>query len=255
MANEVVQILINEFGLKMSRSMRRAIDNHQHWVNSNRHPNLHNNSVLHQEMELDPEKRFINEAKTTRGRKGKRAFALSALKRYKSIPQASTGDQLGFIMKHINMDLGAVMDGYKITKKIGKRDVPNYAVLKLGQPYIAIESINSPYSYQGQPITTRLRIIIPRVISPRGTNVYGDEIMIEEPGYKSFLEKEGWRCFLSKFYDVDKPKGAGGKLTYLEDPSITLVHLPTLLNASDRPFPFLINWTLDSRSIVERFCE
>jgi hypothetical protein len=250
MAQDIVQILVEKFGLKMSRNMERQINNHKEWFQQ--HTSV---TATDQQQALildDPAARFIAEAKTTRGRKGKRAFALRSLKRY-ATPPSSTGERLAHIMKHINIDLGHVMDAYHITKKIGKRDVPNYGVLALGQPYVAIETYSGGrYSYGGSE-HSRLRIIIPRVISPRGTNVYGDEITIEEPGYKSFVEKEGWRCYLSKFYDVDKPKGAGGKLTYLEDPAITLVHLPTLLNASDRPFPFLINWTLDSKSIAERF--
>jgi len=250
MAHEVVQILIEEFGLKMSRNMERHINNQRDWIirNPNHTPDKHMLAALVD----DPLKIFISEGKTTRGRKGKRAFALSSLKKY-APPPSSLGERLGHIMKHINIDLGSVLSAYDTTKKIGKRNVPNYDLLSMGQPYVAIDSYhNRGYSHRG-PEHTRLRIIIPRVISPRGTNVYGDEITIEEPGYKSFGEKEGWRCFLSKFYDEDKSKGAGGKLTYLEDPNITLVHLPTLLNTSDRPFPFLINWTIDSRTIAERF--
>jgi len=252
MAQDIVQILFNEFGLKMSRNMQRQIDNQRTY---------HQNAKLaatalppmQEFREPDPMEMFISQAKTTRGRKGKRAFAFGALKRYTS-GGASLGERLGHVMKHMNMDLGKVIDTYHITKKIGKRDIPNYGSLTLGQPYVSIESYRKGrYSYHGDTENIRLRIIIPRVISPRGTNVYGDEITIEEPGYKSFGEKEGWRCYLSKFYDVDKPKGAGGKLIVLEDSQINLVHLPTLLNASDRPFPFLINWTLDSKSIAERF--
>lgn len=235
----------------MSRNMERQVNNHKEWFQ--KHPSMAANDQQMQTLIMDdPVARFIAEAKTTRGRKGKRAFALGSLKRY-TTPPSSIGERLGHIMKHINIDLGSVIDTYHITKKIGKREIPNYGVLTLGQPYVTIELYGGGrYSYGGLE-HTRLRIIIPRIISPRGTNVYGDELTIEEPGYKSFAEKEGWRCYLSKFYDVDKPKSVGGKLTILEDPTIILVHLPTLLNASDRPFPFLINWTLDSRSIAERF--
>ena len=258
MAQDVVQILFEEFGLKMSRNMERRRNNHKEWLQQ--HPSMATPAdAMRITLIDDPLAIFIDGGTTIRGRKGKSAFALAALKRY-ATPPSSIGDRLGHIMKHINIELGHVLDTYHITKKIGKRDVPNYGALTMGQPYVVIETYGSG-RYSTAPWQaashnwehTRLRIIIPRVISPRGTNVYGDEVTIEEPGYKSFAEKEGWRCFLSKFYDEDKPKGAGGKLTYLEDPTITLVHLPTLLNSSDRPFPFLINWTLDSRSIAERF--
>jgi hypothetical protein len=96
----------------------------------------------------------------------------------------------------------------------------------------------------------RMRLIQPVRISPRVRNVYGHEVVIEQPMVPRYLAREGWRCWVSRYYRDDKP---GSKIGLIDVSDTNQVfRVEGFHDGHTRPFPFIINWCMDSSEILER---
>lgn len=96
----------------------------------------------------------------------------------------------------------------------------------------------------------RMRIIQPVRISPRVKKVYGNEVVIEQPMAPRYLAREGWRCWVGKHYREEKPTSKIGLIDVSENNQV--FRIEGFYDGHTRPFPFLINWCVDSSEILER---
>jgi len=201
----------------------------------------------------DPVDRAIIAASKRKGRMGSHALALGSLR-------GSTPPQGVDLTDLVDWFTGILACGssrldFTNRRSIGHRQVPNYRTLQMGSVYLIPERI--PTLSWSRPVAEaptnaiRFNLIIPREISPRGTNVYGDMIIIEQPSAPTFVIRRGWRCWVANIYDADNPRSKQGLLGMLEDENhLRNIHL--LDNFCSRvfnPWPFLINWTADGSAL------
>lgn len=252
-AEQVLQLLVDRFQLCITNRSRR---NFSHlvggaWSSPGGTPS-------HQQMLAnaidDPVRFALLCVQKQRQRNGGLAMALPALRN--TIPDTASplawfADRLG--CHHLPVD---IWDG---SRQHGGKVIANYSRLRIGRAYLIHERIETldRWSKTNGAIprptqVSRFRIIVPRLISPRGTTVYGDEIHIEQPASQHFFSREGWRCWLHRHFDESKPRSKVGELRVLKSETHTIHHLPDLFTQEGRVIPCLINWSTDSVALAER---
>ncbi len=204
----------------------------------------------------DPVQFCLLTAQKQRSRNGGHAMALPGLRQL-------TPDQHESPIQWFNQKFNCRSRRVGIWDEVrhhGDRQIANYSKLQIGQAYLVherLETLDQWSQNRGNAIrkTTwihRCRIVIPSIISPRGTTVYGDEIHIEQPASAHFLQREGWRCWMHKQFCENKPRSKIGKIKAFDSESVEVYHLTGITDAGLRAWPFLINWTMDSLDLFER---
>jgi len=199
----------------------------------------------------DAVERAIIATQKQRGRRGSLAVGLKNLP---GSPPDDAGDQVKWFCR--NLSGTPLKLNFIDRRSIGKRTVPRYDSLKLGQVYLHSERIPILNRWTVAPgestSVIRFNLYIPRAVSPRGTNVYGDHIVVEQPVRDHFMQRNGWRVWVSKLYNPDKPRSKLGRLVDLEEEKTLqdLYYLDGFLGGSVvSQFPFLINWCVDSSGV------
>lgn len=200
-----------------------------------------------------PADRLVIAAEKQKGRSGAYAHAVPSMKNL-GLPVGVDpvewfSQQIACVPAHLNLEQRRV---------IGRRQVPDYHSLIIGEVYLIPEVqpiLNRWSGAGGTGEIHRFHLVIPRRVSPRGTNVYGDCIVIEQPVTPRFVQREGWRIWLSNVYDEDNPSSKIGQLRILEDDDALrrVHHLGRFLDGIATPWPFLINWTVDGTALVPHY--
>lgn len=131
-------------------------------------------------------------------------------------------------------------------------------VLRVGSTYVILETIDTLTRWMSTIEDTprqvlRIRLIEPIRISPRVSKIYGHEVIIEQPMVSRYLAREGWRCWVHRNYREDSP---GSKIGLIDiRPQSLVFRVEGFHDGNLRPFPFLINWCMDSTDILERMLE
>jgi len=244
MARDILRELVERFALSMPQDRRYInyippVDTWEHslWLTRN-----------------DPVERLIVSTQKQRGRNGSLAAGLGAL-RGDRLPDDGADDNERATWFCENLSGRPVRLNFSDRRSVGRRRVPNYRSLKLGNIYLHSESIEVLNRWTGPDNTRsvhRFNLFIPRAISPRGTNVYGDHIIVEQPIKESFRSRYGWRCWVARIYDEENPNSKRGMIKELERETVleSLFQVDGFSSVlTNSQFPFLINWHADASGI------
>jgi len=202
----------------------------------------------------DPVERAMVSCTKQRGRNGAHALALGAL-RNAVVPDGSDARQRAVWLSAALGSSAPRLMSFRQRRPVGRRLLPEYRSLVMGGVYVHSEIIPTISRWQNHPDgrsqVIRFNVYIPREVSPRGTNVYGDHLVIEQPAMDRFLRREGWRIWVASAYDPERPRSKLAQLRALEeeDTLSSLFHFPDFADGHAVAYPCLINWCVDSRGL------